>query len=88
MPGWLIGDMRRLPRCFLCQLTALLLAAGPARGRAAPKVLFTFGREDDLDRKAVRPLVASLSRLQEPEDALHRARDRTCPAIPAPWSSW
>jgi hypothetical protein len=42
----------------------------PARGRAVPKVLFTFGREDDLDREAVRRLVASLSRLLEPGDAL------------------
>ena len=42
----------------------------PARGRAVPKVLYTFGREDDLDRDAVRRLVASLSRLLEPGDAL------------------
>jgi hypothetical protein len=42
----------------------------PARGRAVPKVLFTFGREEDLDREAVRRLVASLSRLLEPGEAL------------------
>ncbi|GBQ04291.1 IS1634 family transposase [Streptomyces spongiicola] len=42
----------------------------PAKGRAVPKVLFTFGREDQLDRDAVRRLVASLSRLLEPGDAL------------------
>jgi hypothetical protein len=42
----------------------------PVKGRAVPKVLFTFGREDDLDRDAVRRLVASLSRLLEPGDAL------------------
>jgi hypothetical protein len=42
----------------------------PAKGRAVPKVLFTFGREDDLDREAIRRLVASLSRLLEPGDAL------------------
>lgn len=42
----------------------------PAKGRAVPKVLFTFGREDDLDRDAVKRLVASLSRLLEPGDAL------------------
>lgn len=42
----------------------------PVRGRAVPKVLFTFGREDDLDRDAVKRLVASLSRLLEPGDAL------------------
>jgi len=35
-----------------------------------PKVLFTFGREDELDREAVRRLVASLSRLLEPGEAL------------------
>jgi Transposase DDE domain len=42
----------------------------PAKGRAVPKVLFTFGREEDLDREAVRRLVASLSRLLEPGEAL------------------
>ncbi|MFE5302349.1 hypothetical protein [Streptomyces sp. NPDC056632] len=42
----------------------------PVKGRAAPKVLFTFGREDDLDRDAVKRLVASLSRLLEPGEAL------------------
>lgn len=42
----------------------------PTRGRAVPRVLFTFGREDQLDRDAVKRLVASLSRLLEPGDAL------------------
>jgi hypothetical protein len=42
----------------------------PIKGRAVPKVLFTFGREDELDREAVRRLVASLSRLLEPGEAL------------------
>ncbi|MFB6962338.1 IS1634 family transposase [Streptomyces sp. NPDC056309] len=42
----------------------------PVKGRAVPKVLFTFGREDDLDRNAVKRLVASLSRLLEPGEAL------------------
>jgi hypothetical protein len=42
----------------------------PVKGRAVPKVLFTFGREDELDRDAVKRLVASLSRLLEPGDAL------------------
>ncbi|MFI6449894.1 IS1634 family transposase [Kitasatospora sp. NPDC050543] len=42
----------------------------PVKGRAVPKVLFTFGREDDLDRDAVKRLVASLSRLLEPGEAL------------------
>ncbi|WP_116429236.1 IS1634 family transposase [Streptomyces spongiicola] len=42
----------------------------PVKGRAVPKVLFTFGREDELDRDAIRRLVASLSRLLEPGQAL------------------
>ncbi|MEV0966264.1 hypothetical protein AB0J25_27410 [Streptomyces sp. NPDC049910] len=42
----------------------------PVKGRAVPKVLFTFGREDELDRDAIRRLVASLSKLLEPGDAL------------------
>jgi hypothetical protein len=42
----------------------------PVKGRAVPKVLFTFGREDDLDRDAVKRLVASLSRLLDPAEAL------------------
>jgi hypothetical protein len=42
----------------------------PVKGRAVPKVLFTFGREDELDRDAVKRLVVSLSRLLEPGDAL------------------
>ena len=45
----------------------------PAKGRAVPKVLFTFGREDQLDRDAVKRLVASLSKLLEPGDALQAA---------------
>jgi hypothetical protein len=42
----------------------------PVKGRAVPKVLFTFGREDDLDRDAVKRLVTSLARLLEPAEAL------------------
>jgi hypothetical protein len=42
----------------------------PVKGRAVPKVLFTFGREDELDRDAIKRLVASLSRLLEPGDTL------------------
>jgi hypothetical protein len=41
-----------------------------AARRSVPKVLYSFGREDQLDREAVRRLVASLSRLLEPGDAL------------------
>ncbi len=42
----------------------------PVKGRAVPKVLFTFGRADELDRDAVKRLVGSLSRLLDPADAL------------------
>jgi hypothetical protein len=45
----------------------------PAKGRAVPKVLFSFGREEQLDRDAVKRLVASLSKLLEPADALAAA---------------
>jgi hypothetical protein len=40
-----------------------------ARGRSVPKVIYGFGREDQLDTEAVRRLVASLSRLLEPDSA-------------------
>jgi hypothetical protein len=39
-----------------------------ARGRSVPKVIYGFGREDQLDKDAVRRLVGSLSRLLEPGD--------------------
>src|SRR5262245_52652543 len=42
----------------------------PAAGRSVPKLLYGFGREDQLDRVAIKRLVASLSRLLEPTDAL------------------
>jgi hypothetical protein len=42
----------------------------PAAGRSVPKVLHSFGREDALDRAAVKRLVASLSKLLDPADAL------------------
>ena len=37
-----------------------------AKGRSVPRVIYGFGREDQLDKEAVRRLVASLSRLLEP----------------------
>jgi len=37
--------------------------------QSVPKVLYSFGREDQLDKDAIRRLVASLSRLLEPGDA-------------------
>jgi hypothetical protein len=36
------------------------------KGRSVPRVIYGFGREDQLDKDAVRRLVASLSRLLEP----------------------
>ena len=41
-----------------------------AARRSVPKVLYSFGREDQLDKDAVRRVVASLSRLLDPGDAL------------------
>ena len=46
-----------------------------AKGRSVPKVVYSFGREDQLDTDAVRRLVASLSRLLDPGDALAAAAD-------------
>jgi hypothetical protein len=42
----------------------------PAAGRSVPKLLYGFGREDQLDRAAITRLVASLSRLLAPAEAL------------------
>lgn len=42
----------------------------PVAGRSVPKILYGFGREDQLDRDAVKRLVVSLSRLLDPADAL------------------
>jgi Transposase DDE domain len=39
-----------------------------AKGRSVPRVIYGFGREDQLDKDAVRRLVASLSRLLDPGD--------------------
>jgi hypothetical protein len=41
-----------------------------AAGRSVPKILYGFGREDQLDRAAIKRLVAALSGLLEPADAL------------------
>jgi hypothetical protein len=41
-----------------------------AARRSVPKLVYSFGREDQLDKDAVRRLVASLARLLEPADAL------------------
>jgi hypothetical protein len=45
----------------------------PATKTSRPKVLHSFGREDQLDRDAVKRLVASLSRLLDPATALAAA---------------
>ena len=42
----------------------------PAAGQATARVLYNFGREDRLDRDAIARLVASLSRVLEPGEAL------------------
>ena len=42
----------------------------PAKQRSTPTILYSFGREDALDRDAIKRLVASLSRLLDPADAL------------------
>lgn len=42
----------------------------PVAGRSVPKVLHSFGREDRLDREAIKRLVASLAKLLDPADAL------------------
>lgn len=39
---------------------------GSAGGRAVPKVLFTLGTENELDRDAIQRLIASPSRPLEP----------------------
>jgi len=41
----------------------------PATRRSVPKIVYSFGREDQLDTEAIRRLVGSLSRLLEPGDA-------------------
>src|SRR5207244_13384631 len=43
--------------------------------RSVPKLLYSFGREDQLDKDAVRRLVASLARLLDPADALAATTD-------------
>jgi Transposase DDE domain len=42
----------------------------PGAGRSVPKILYSFGREDHLDRPAIKRLVASLAKLLDPADAL------------------
>ena len=45
----------------------------PEAARSRTRVLYNFGREDELDRDAVRRLVAALSRLLDPAEALAAA---------------
>jgi len=47
----------------------------PAARRSVPKIVYSFGREDQLDKDAIRRLVTSLSRLLEPGDAPAAAAD-------------
>jgi len=46
-----------------------------AARRSVPKIIYSFGREDQLDKDAVRRLVTSLSRLLEPGDPLQPDAD-------------
>ena len=55
----------------------------PATKTSRPKVLHSFGREDQLDRDAIKRLVASLTRLLDPATALAG----TTTAGPAGWRS-
>jgi hypothetical protein len=41
----------------------------PVAGRSVPKILYGFGRADQLDRDAIKRLVGSLARLLDPADA-------------------
>ena len=41
----------------------------PVACRSVPKILYGFGREDQLDRDAIKRLVTSLTRLLDPADA-------------------
>jgi hypothetical protein len=45
------------------------------KGRSVPRILYSFGREDQLDKDAIRRLVASLGRLLDPGGALAAATD-------------
>jgi hypothetical protein len=42
----------------------------PVAGRSVPRLLHSFGREDQLDREAIKRLVGSLGRLLDPAQAL------------------
>ena len=46
-----------------------------AARRSVPKIIYSFGREDQLDKDAIRRLVASLTRLLDPGDALAASAD-------------
>ena len=49
----------------------------------APKILYSFGREDELDKDAVRRLVSALSRLLDPADALAATSDGRAACSPS-----
>jgi len=49
----------------------------PAARRSVPKVIYSFGREDQLDTGAIGRLVASLTRLLDPGDALAAGEELT-----------
>lgn len=43
---------------------------GPGQGAPKAKILYSFGREDQLDRDAIRRLISSLSRALDPGEVL------------------
>ena len=51
----------------------------PGTQRSRTRVLYNFGREDELDKDAVRRLVAALSRLLDPAEALAAAEPGELP---------
>ena len=66
--GWRHGETRTAPPVRYLQLTHN--EWDPATKTSRPKVLHSFGREDQLDRDAIKRLVASLTRLLNPATAL------------------
>jgi hypothetical protein len=57
-----------------CQLAHNLWDAQAKQARA--EVVYSFGREDDLDREALKRLVRSISRFLEPTDALEASASK------------
>ena len=56
---------------------------GAATKTSRPKVLYSFGREDSLDRAVIERLVASLCRLLDPGPSF--GRGHLAPVVTAEW---